>query len=138
MASGPAPPVVSLLVLPLVLPLVPLGVEVVLSVVCELLNPASELVGGGCDDIQSAAGVDGGGGGPSVDAVERAEGAWPGGGDVMAGTSAALVDVSFVQVCPCARVMDGLETRGKVEFYILPRNSVVPTASLEAYKYNNT
>lgn len=49
-------------------------------------------------------------------------GAWPGvtlapavGCAVAVDTSAAPVDVSFVEVCPCVRVTDGLETSGTVE-----------------------
>lgn len=103
-----------------------LGVEVVLRVVCELLNSA-ELVGGCCDDNLSAAGVDLSGGGASVDMVGGSPEAlsvvaWPGvtvapavGFTVTADTSAAPYDVSFVEVCPCVRVTDSLETGGKVK-----------------------
>lgn len=116
-ASGPAPPVVLLLAL-LVVP----GVEVVPGVVCEMVN-STELVGCCCDDNQSAAGVDWGGGGASVDTVGGSPdvlsvGAWPGvtaapaaGCTVTANTSA----VPFVEVCPCVRVTDSLGTGGEVE-----------------------
>lgn len=88
---------------------------------------AVELVGGCCDDNQLAAGVDWGGGGASVDTVGGSPevlsvGAWPGvivasavGHTVMVNTSAAPVDVSPLEVCPCVRVMDSLGTSSKAE-----------------------
>lgn len=109
--------------------MVPVGVELVVlvGVVCERVN-STELVGGCSDDNTSAAGVDvEGEGGAAVVTVGGSPevlsaGAWPGvtvapavGRTVTVDTSAAPGDVSAVAVCPCARVMDGLETRGEIE-----------------------
>lgn len=102
-ASGPAPPLVLLL----------------LGGAFELVNSAA-VVG----DNLLAAGVDWGGGGAPVDPVGGSPevlsvGAWPGVAavscTVTVGTSAAPVDVSFDGVCPCVRATDSLETSGKVE-----------------------
>lgn len=102
------------------------GLVVLVGVVCERAN-STELVGGCSDGNTSAAGVDGGGGGAAVVTAGGSPEvlsawAWPGvtvapamGRTVTVDTSAAPGDVSAVAVCPCARVMDGLETRGKIE-----------------------
>lgn len=106
--------------------LVGVGLVVLVGVVCERAN-STELVGGCSDGNASAAGVDGGGVGAAVVTAGGSPEvlsawAWPGvtvspavGRTVTVDTSAAPGDVSAVAVCPCARVMDGLENRGKIE-----------------------
>lgn len=128
-ASGPALPASEcapvVVGVGLVVP-VGVGLVVLVGVVCERVS-SPELVGGCSDDNTSAAGVDGGEGGAAVVTVGGSPevlsaGAWPGvtvapavGRTVTVDTSAAPGDVSAVAVCPCARVMDGLEIRGKIE-----------------------